>query len=79
MQPQRNVVPRDSIRALLANRGLTQSALAAHLGLTQQAVSLKLAGRRRFSAEELQAAAAFLGVHPGELFEPAPASDAVSA
>lgn len=58
-----------NIRAEVARRGVSQSALAAALNLTQSAVSRRLSGAVEFSASELAAIAQFLNVPVSAFFE----------
>lgn len=52
----------------MADRGMTQGAMAARVGITQAAISRKLSGERPWFADELAVAADILGVSVGELF-----------
>ena len=58
------------IRALLADRGIPQAALADYLGIRQQAVSRRLTGAVPFDVDELARTAQFLGLHVAELIGP---------
>jgi transcriptional regulator with XRE-family HTH domain len=58
------------IRALLAERGIPQSALADYLGMKQQGVSRRLTGAVPFDVDELARVAQFLGLHVSELVGP---------
>ena len=51
-----------NVRAEMARRQLSQTALAAHLGLSQAAVSRRLSGHTPFDVNELASVAAWLGV-----------------
>ena len=53
---------------LMAEKGMTQGAMAARMGITQAAISRKLSGERPWFADELALCAGILGVSVGELF-----------
>jgi transcriptional regulator with XRE-family HTH domain len=57
-----------NVRAEMARRGLSQTALAARLGLSQTAVSKRLLGKTPWDVNELTVAADTLGVDVSELF-----------
>lgn len=56
-----------NVRAEMARRGLSQTALAGHLGLSQTAVSARLRGRTPFDIDELVLIAGVLGLRLEEL------------
>ena len=58
-----------NVRAEMARRGLSQTALAGHLGLSQTAVSARLRGLTPFDINELVLTAEVLGVPLGVLLE----------
>jgi len=58
-----------TIRAELARRNSTQSALAAHLQLSQPAVSRRMAGKVAWRVGELAAAADFFGLPASKLID----------
>ena len=58
-----------NVRAEVARRGLSQSALAAALNLTQSAVSRRLSGTVEFTASELAALAEHLQVPVSVFFD----------
>lgn len=55
------------VRAAMARRRVSQSALAALLPISQRALSRRLCGRVSFSLHEVEAVARALGLHPSEL------------
>jgi transcriptional regulator with XRE-family HTH domain len=67
-----------NIRAELARRRISQTALAAHLGVSQSWVASRLQGRTPFDVNELHAVAKFLGVPPSALL-PDPPNGGVNA
>lgn len=56
-----------NVRAEMARRGISQTALAKSLGLSQPSVSARLRGATPFDINELSAVAHFLGVPLGAL------------
>lgn len=59
-----------AVRAAMKQRRVRQSDLAIVLGLDQAQISRRLAGRRAFTLDELEALAAYLEVPAGSLLEP---------
>ena len=60
-----------NVRAELARRRSSQTALAAHLGMSQTGVSNRLRGVIAFDVDELHAAADFLGLPVAALLDDA--------
>ncbi len=58
-----------TIRAELARRRISQSALARELGMAQTAVSRRLTGQVPFDVNELHAIANHLGLPPAALLD----------
>lgn len=58
-----------NVRAELARRGVSQTALADHLGLSQSGVSKRLRGVIAFDTDEMLAMSDFLDVPVAVLFE----------
>lgn len=66
-----------NVRAEMARRGVSQTALAEQLGWSQRAVSRRVTGETRIHADELTLVADALGVDVAVLLDtPAPAGDA---
>lgn len=63
-----------NVRAEMARRGVSQTALAEQLGITQTAVSTRLRGKVAFNVDELAAVAAALDVPIGALLAEEPAT-----
>jgi transcriptional regulator with XRE-family HTH domain len=68
---------RTNIRAEMARRSLTQSALADRLGISQPSLSKRLSGQTQIEVRDLFGIADALGVHPADLLTPAAASPGV--
>jgi transcriptional regulator with XRE-family HTH domain len=59
----------ENVRAEMARQGHTQMELAEVLSLPQSSISVRLAGRRAFSVDELQLVADFLAVSVPSLLD----------
>ena len=59
------------VRGLLAERKLSQSAMAEHLGISKAAMSRRIAGEIPFNVAELGSLAALLGVPTSRFIEAA--------
>lgn len=55
------------IRVLLAAQNMTQSKLATYLGLSRSAFSQRMAGKTKFTADEIVTIADVLAVTPNDL------------
>ena len=66
---------RDRLRALRAERGLSQEEVAARAGMAASTVSRLESGARRLALDHLAPLAGALGVEVGELLRPATTSD----
>lgn len=67
------------IRAVLGWHDVTQAGLARIIGSTQQSASLKLAGKRRFTDDELAAIVDHYGLDPAIVLKPARAAEVLGA
>jgi transcriptional regulator with XRE-family HTH domain len=72
--PQSIDAVRTNIRAEMARRSLTQSALADRLGISQPSLSKRLSGQTEIEVRDLLGIADALGVAPADLLTPAAAS-----
>lgn len=76
MQSTEHDGPRNRyIRAVLAWHDVTQADLARLLGVTQANASMKLAGKRRFSVDDLIVIADAFRLDPGYLMRPPDLAD----
>jgi len=78
-QPSAREIIAANVRAELARRGLKQKDLAEHLRINQAGVSARVNRLTSFSAEELVATAAFLGVSVQVLVDAEPTAEAVAS
>jgi len=69
--PNISTVLGDTVRDMMAARGLRQVDVAAHLGIPQSSVSARLNGHTDWTVTELIELADLLGVHPAALLDAA--------
>lgn len=59
----------DKLRGIMAEKRITQSALAEYLGLSVKTINAKLNGKVSFTVEEANAIVKFVGIeNPAEIF-----------